>query len=670
MSDDLAPWEQTSETTGDGSFVPKQPANTGGLPKKPKRPTDRRPTEDDLRAELENAPPAPPLDGGAPPPPPADQGDGPPERGRKSGEIFEGSPVLALGVRGDYHYFLDALGQLRASKDLKREFCKSLYGNQLASVINRFPIWYKDAETGAFERKEGKFDHDGLSNAMYAACADCGLINPDNAVRGVGAWTNDDGQLVYHLGDCIMVGEDTLPPGRHDGKVYPAFAALPHPIMDPKAPDPVPDLMKTLSTWNWARQDTDPFLTLGMICVQIMGGALDWRPVFWLTAAAGSGKSELQKLVKYLHGDNGLVQSTDATKSGITSRLGQSSLPVAIDEAEPGHERSTKEADLIALARVAASGGEWFRGTADQSGVGGKVFSAFLFSSILIPGIMKTQDVQRLVRLDLKPLDAQVAKLNLQPRTWRARGARLKGILVKRWHNWPERLSVWRTALEDEGVLGRDADNWGTVLAMADMATNEDLPSDETLTIWCKRLAFVAAAGREDVNNDAEAMLLHLMGQPFDVHRRGELFTVAQWIMAAAGLPGAPTGLKAGGGEFGAPDEREKLAARREANEKLAKAGLRVDGVDQDASLFIANSQIHGLELLFRSSEWKGGAWKDSAARVPGATKAKSPRTLAGIRTRGTLIPVKSIPGLLGFPMDQNRSDRGPEGPDDLEDFA
>lgn len=612
------------------------------------------PTEAELAAELANAPEAPPAD--------APRGDG----SRAECEIFEGCPITPLGVNGKLSYFLDGLGQMRALDSLNAENIKKLFGHHIPKLCNAFPQWVKDESTGAMKKKPMHFNQNNAGMAMHIAVSQCGVFNPDNAVRGVGAWTDDDGGLIYHMGDEVLYRGEVQQPGRIGKRIYPAHSPIPHPARGDNLADPVPPLMDVLESWNWTEPELHPFVALGMIATQMLCGALDWRPVFWLLAPAGAGKSELQRLMKMLHGDDGLVQSTDATKSGITSQLGQSSLPVAVDELEPGDERSSKEKDIIALARVAASGGQWFRGSADQTGVGGKVYSAFLFSSILIPGVMKTQDVQRLIKLELRPLKKGAAKLGLQPRTWRARGANLKAALIDRWPSWSDRLSAWRHALELADVTGRDADNWATVMAMADMAQSEDIASDDVMANWARKVAYQVNADRDDTTNDAQAMLLHLMGQPYDIYRRGEQFTLAQWVMAAAGTPGSGAEL------FATSDDKiGQLDAKKIANQKLARAGLRVIEDEGEPMLFIANARIPALNDLFRGSDWANGVWKQSAGRVPGARTTPHPLTLAGIRSRGTLMPIKAIPGLMSFPMDNVVGSGGDAdgGANALEDF-
>jgi hypothetical protein len=204
-------------------------------------------------------------------------------------------------------------------------------------------------------------------------------------------------------------------------------------------------------------------------------------------------------------------------------------------------------------------------------------------------------------------------------------------------------------------------------MAMADAMLNAALPSAEHLDIWARKVAFGARSEVDDIGSNAEDMLLHLLGQPFDVYRRGELWLVAHWLMTAARLPGAPAELIAGS-DGGFIDEELREQAARRANEKLSKIGLRVRGAGEAAELFLPNKKIPGLARLFEHSTWSSGVWSQAARRVPGATPAQV--SLAGQITRGVYIPFRSISGLLAFPMDRSPAAPSPVDPDEIGDFA
>lgn len=635
-----------------------------------------------LAAEIEAPPvagepapkpkPGPDRGSDAPPPPPeADDQDDPPRPPpkrppRPRGEIWEGCPVKPLGTNGAYNYYLDALGQLRSVGKHERQTIMQLFAHRLPALCHAFPKMVKDRETGILKKKHPPdFEGDQVAMAMIEACGEKGLFDPDGAIRGVGAWTDDDGGLIYHAGDVLITPEGEIAPTTLHGKIYPAYPPTPKPAVSLKdTAAPGQTVLEQLSTWTWSR-DIDAQVLLGVIGTQMLGGALDWRPTVWITGGKAAGKSTLQTLLKHLHGgEKGLIQSNDATKSGLTSRIGHSSLPVALDELEPGDERSSKEKDIITLARVASSGGQWFRGSSDQKGTGGNVYSTFFFSSILIPGELKPQDLSRLIVLSLNAMPEDAKAPTLRADTWRARGAALKRVLIDRWPTWAKRLDLWREAFAEEGIGGRNGDNWATVMAMADMALHQGLPDSDTLKGWSHRVARLIRADVAELGSDADGMLMHLLTQKYDIYRRGEQHTIAQWLMAAAMLPGYNKSLM--GDAWADQDDYAKAV-----NAKLATAGLRVYGTGQEAQLFIANAPIQGLLDLFKGSEWAKTVWKQSAARVPGATTDPNPATLAGIRTRGWKVPFRSVPGLMSFPMDRDKlPDATTLPPIEADDFA
>lgn len=640
----------------DDSWLPDVPAGAAPDParKTPKRPgAHLRPVEA-LADDLDNAPiagdPAPGDHDPAPPAGPTAPPDQPPPSGdRPRGEIWDGCPVRPLGQNGDYLYFLDALNQLRAVKKLEAQVIMGLFSHRIQALCWRFPKFVKDESGSGVKRKPNHFEHQLATVAMIEACGEKGLFNPEGAVRGVGAWKDDDGNLIYHAGDQVLIGDRALPPGGHDGKIYPAYSAIPHPAQSAKDTGPAPDILEAFATWNWARPEVDPMICLGMIGCQMLGGALDWRPTFWNTGSRASGKSTFQSLLKHLHGPGGLIQSTDATKSGITSQIGHSALPVALDELEPGTDSTAKEKAIIELARVASSGGSWLRGSADQKGVSGNVYSSFFFSSILIPGSMNEADLSRLVILSLETLPEGAVPPSLRPDTWRKRGATLKRQLIDRWPTWGARLDLWRAALADVKIGGRNADNYATIMAMADMAMNADLPTAEVMRGWAAKLVQHVKAEMDDIGSDASAVLVHLLTKPIDPYRRGTQHAVGMWLRAAGWRPGAGRRI------FGAADGLSELAENdhdrethsKRANAELARFGMRVVGTPLAPSLFVATAKIHGLLELFDRSPWAGGAWSQSLKRIPGAETPKAPRRLDAVQTKGTLIPFQSIPALM-----------------------
>lgn len=585
------------------------------------------PTEDQLRAELEAARPEAEPPAGDPPPAPGGGGRRP-RPGRPRGEIFDGSPVRALGVYGDQHYFLDTRGQLRSlAGSFQKNAMLSIFGGRAGLLGSHFPQFDRNGDP-----KHGDFNQLKLATAMMQATEERGVWSPTGRVRGPGAWTDEDGQLIWHAGDGVLIDGDWHEPGVYEGHVYPASDPVPRPADTAPQGDPAAEVLELFETWNWSRPDVDPVLALGAVCAQMLGGALEWRPVTWLTGDRSTGKSTFQRTLLYLHGGRqGLLQSSDATEAGVRSVIGYSCLPVSLDELEPDDDpKKGKAAAIIRLARIAASGDQTLRGSADQKGYQGNAFSCFLFSSILVPP-MPSQDRSRLILLNFDRLSNDAPKPKDEPRRLRRLGAALRRLLIDRWGEWPERLELWRAALGAIGHGGRQADNYGTVLALADLVLHQRAPSSEVLDGWAAKLASWLADEAEDTASNAEDMLVHLMSQPLDVWRRGQRFNVGTWLAMAARLDGAP--------------EEIEAARPENANSYLAQFGLRVKGTGLDAQLLIANKPLVGLASLFDGTPWAAGVWSQAARRVPGAQATKT--CFARISSRAYAVPFRAIPGLL-----------------------
>jgi len=115
---------------------------------------------EELANELRNAPEAP---GGADA---AVSGGCGGKQGRKTGEIFDGCPVIPLGVRGKHAYYLDALGQLRAIDNHNAQNILGLFGHFIPRLCHQFPQWEKKGDIIA--RKKNRFDQ--TTAAMVRRC--------------------------------------------------------------------------------------------------------------------------------------------------------------------------------------------------------------------------------------------------------------------------------------------------------------------------------------------------------------------------------------------------------------------------------------------------------------------------------------------------------------------
>lgn len=567
-----------------------------------------------------------------PPPPVPPSADGPAEEPRR-GELWPGCPVTPLGVSGETFWYLDTIQQLRGVTNHTTDAICGLFGGKQEVLCEHFPRMSK----GTAEHKPVVIGwaQDRARAALQRACTEMGVWQARERVRGAGAWADGEGGVILHCGNAILIrgvdgSESWAVPGQIGDHVYPGFAPGPRPeesLIDDGV-DAAGQLRDMLATWAWQRGEVDAHLLLGWIVAAMFGGALDWRPMAWITGDAGTGKSTLHKLIRAtLGGERGLITATDASEAGLRQYLGNSTLPVALDEIEAEAD-NRKTMAIVKLARQAASGGVILRGGADHEGAQFRAKAAFMFSSILIPPLLD-QDISRIGLFELRPLAPGAVAPKINEGHWQRIGARLRRRVLDHWGELHGVLARYQAGLVAAGHSARGADQFGVLLAMADLVLTGGISEGDAVAGWCARLRADDVRAQTDQSSDWERMLGHLCSQLVQVHRGSTQYTVGEFLRAAAELPGYPEGLDPPG-----------------ARAELRRRGIGVVGTGGAAVVEIANSH-GGLAPLFRDTHWAGGVHAQAVRRVPGATAPKASRTFAGAQSRCWQFPMSSAPWLM-----------------------
>lgn len=530
------------------------------------------------------------------------------------------APVTALGRCGTTYYFLDSQGQyVSASVDkLGRLFIIGLFGGEEYLIAH----WRTYDRHGT---PKDEFDHGKLGPVLIASCAEKPIFDPVEQVRGRGAWHEEDGTLVMHCGDWLYTAFGRCPTGLRRGYLYPAAPAMIAPDYNATT-EAARIALRTLDTWTWARGSTDAKLALGWIAAAMLGGAPDWRPMVWITGGRGSGKSTFQKLIRWLLGPNGLVRSENATRAFVFQRIGNSSLPVALDEFE-SEQDNRKRYEIIELARAASSGGVIGRGGADGQPTEFTARNPFAFSSIGIPPL-EPADRSRMAILELMTRtsatrarepgeddsdDLEDGEVLGAPETWHAIGAQLRGLLLKHWRRYGETFRAYRRALMKGGHSDRAADQFASLGAAYDLVMFEAL-EDANVQAWARMLPAGTLAETADDQDDPESCLHHLLTATADLYRHGQKEPVGAYVLQA---------------------RREAENGNvREADEMLQKIGIKVFRDNRVAKneqplWWIAVMNNHrALAGFFEGSKWGAkpglpGAWSQMLRRIEGAFKTK-----------------------------------------------
>lgn len=391
-------------------------------------------------------------------------------------------PITPLGVEGETCYVLNTLGYvatLKASASGKGPI------GMLFAGRSRYLEWAwprfgkKDRSTGSMEVKG--WEADEARQAIQDACAIKGVFEDVDRVRGRGAWRDEVGGLIYHAGKKVFVNGRWVNPGEHGDWVFPARAGIMMPSERPGRPEAAKDLLEQLESWNWTRGELDARLLLGWVCAAMIGGALSWRPMVFLTGDFGTGKSTLQLLIRAVLGRT-ILDCVDASGPSLYQTLKHDTLPVAVDELEA--EADTRKADqVIKLVRTAASGGKIRRGSSEGIAREYECRSAFLLSAINHPPL-QAQDESRLAVLALRPIRRATADDLFEGFDALSTGREILRRMIDGWPRWEKTLKAFRAALIEAGHSSRSADQFGPMITAGHIAMSDEPPDAGELRRW------------------------------------------------------------------------------------------------------------------------------------------------------------------------------------------
>lgn len=547
-----------------------------------------------------------------------------------------GCPVQPLGKLGQVCFFLDEANQLIALDPQKvgKNHIRNLFGRQSHLCDEYWPRVNDSGETTGWKPEIA-------GDLLMRACAWEGIFDPQGRVRGRGSHRGEHGELVLHRGDKVYFAgteaDGWRDPGLIGRFVYPTAPGLPRLDPEDATSSAGEQLLALLRTWQWARPLVDPMLLLGWVGAAMVGGALQWRPHAWITGSSATGKSSLQLLLELLF-DGGALHTHDATEAALRQLLGQQTLPVFFDELEAEEDNRRNKA-VIKLARLASSGAVVLRGGQDHVGHEFVARSCFLFSSILLPPML-AQDRNRLAVLDLNRFPAGAKPPAIDENEIRLAGRQLLKRLAQEWHRFGDTLRAYSDALADVGHGGRSQDQFGTLLACADLllydATDEEVV--RTRAGWLD--ASTLAEKATDLADEEE--IVQFLGNSFLPATRGgdEPEPIVRHVRAALALDGDK-----------ARERLENFGLRIVAAELGAdgNVGAKRPKGQPSAELFLAIANQHdGLKRIFREERWSEGVWAQSFVRVEGAHRRVKVRFAGGQGQWATLIPIPKLIVLEG----------------------
>jgi hypothetical protein len=545
---------------------------------------------------------------------------------------------------------IDGQHHLRANRprDLGRAMMVSLTGDTLW-LAERYP------RTRAGKPVDG-FASEKAIDDLIRACHVMGFWSMDQQIRGRGAWRGEDGDLILHRGDHLMIRGRAAPVGRHGEFVYPMRPPLLALAGEPQPEGPhgaAAELLARLDTFMWSRGTLDSWLMLGWICAAMVGGALDFRPHGFVTGEFQAGKSTLQLLLQCVMGRLGIVSVSDTTAAAIWQAFQCDTLPAGIDEMEAENDPARWHA-LIKLVRQGSSGGRILRGDSLHRGAEFLIQSCFLCSAILPPP-MPSQDLSRFHQFNLlSPPRGAPARPFSTDRLERIGAAVLRRMADHFRRLTGEALPLFRERLQEAGFPRRSADLYGTLFAAADVAMY-DTTSTARLDQWLatKFMADIQADIIEDQTPESRRCLDFMRSTAFDRRRPdspaiGELIHTVFKAMDTGEQRRLVQGrmFDLAGNELIAGDDDGAAAS---AQNKLLAIGLRVMTTQEGVGLAVANAH-QGLAEIFQGTPWHtvsnaagGGGWSHALRRAPGVRAIGRVRFRHGVQSRALFLPIDQV---------------------------
>lgn len=565
----------------------------------------------------------------------------------------DGCPVKPLGMLAGAKMptavFLSGAGQVveMTGQQMSQGNLEALFTPYNHFLHRHWTRFNKEMNPDGFRAERVRTD-------LLFACGGKDAWSDQERLRGTGAWRGRDGTLILHLGDRVHLAGRDMPYGELDGFVYPKGAPLRGPVLgaQPDGDDgPAAELLGHLRTWNW-RHPIGPRIALGWICSALIGGALRWRPTIWATGDRGSGKSFMVKMIDGIIGTNGTFKTDNTTAAAIRQGLNHRVIPVLLDELEAEEGNAQRIGQIMELLRQSSSGGRAHRGTSGHQAIEFELRSPMMAASILVPPL-KSSDRSRIALLELLKRPPGAKGLHREPDDpyWPQLGARLLRRMIDGWPRFSERLATWRQELIAHlGLDERGGDQYGTLLACADLALHNLPPDPDTLREVVGRrdrddkdslVPLVTEASADDVP-DWRRCLDHLLTYLADFRRAGdhgrEPATLGHIVARAANRIRSDD-----------PDAAQAV---------LANYGLRViieRGRDSEAGeewLAVANGHQQ-LARAFQGTIWAGqsgtsGGWRQALLRVPRAQPRAASLHFQGMQARVVLVPLDTALGVEG----------------------
>ena len=550
-------------------------------------------------------------DGAAPPPAPAAAADPRPA-----------APFLCLGYDADANFYQpSSTGQvIRLPRGC----------HTATHLVALAPLEYWES---LYPSRTG-VNWPAAASDLHKSSAAMGIFAVER-IRGRGAWW-DEGRTVLHLGDRLITPEGEHPitkpfSSRH---IYQRLERQEGPCgVKPLTVEEAAVIVSIANRFRWEVPASGTLLQ-GWVVLAPICGALRWRPHLWLTAGAGSGKSQiLDRFVVPLLGDLRLSVSGATTEAGLRQTICSDAMPVVFDEAESNEKGDQQRMQaILSLARVASSesSAEMLKGSPSGDVSRYRVRSMFLMSSIataLKQGADKSRFAQFTLRspteMGQEEREAHWQSLDrdLERYITRQLARRLIARTVSLIPVIRQSVVVFSAAAARHFDSQRLGDQYGTLMAGAWSLLSDAVPSQKEAEECIEVHNWDSYSQSTEIPDEARCIQTILQRQVrVETDDKPVTRTIGELVELAAC-------------HSSCIDVSPGLAAQT-----LSRHGLRVD---QDR-LLVSNT-AKAIEQFLADTAWQN-SWPVVLLRLAGAARAGPVRFCgAGMVSRAVAIPLSVL---------------------------
>jgi len=547
-------------------------------------------------------------------------------------EVYDDVPGPEVETSGDENPYFRMLGH-------RKEFFY-YYNLQTSSVIEfsvgqhtktqlmyLAPLSYWEMTYPA----KTSFDVDAAANSLMQRGKALPMFRGSDIVRGRGAWIDGE-NTVLHLGTKLNVDGKVMPLRDFHGLyLYDQDTDLNIPYATPATTKAAHKLVEICKNLSW-ENPLSALLLSGWCVIAPVCGILKWRPHIWVTGPSASGKTTVVKdIIGRVLGEMAIIIEGNTSEAGIRQTINKDARPIIYDESEPDvRNQSQHMSQILAMARVASSGGRVLKGTSGGEGLSYTIRSTFCFSSINT-SIDSYADESRISKLvlwkdDRKEADERFKKLrddmySIFTATYSAEMLARSVVHLK---TLQENCHTFVEAAARVLKSRRLADQLGTILAGAYLCHSTNVINLPDAIGWVSSHDWadhIAIDAKSDEIKLIDKISTH---RARVYHSRGsQEVTIGELILCCHS-----------GHDVG------------EINSDHAEAELRRYGIKVESDMVFIANKSDNLRKILAGTPWERD-WGRPLKSLKGAEGADPMYFAPGITARATILPISLFNGGL-----------------------